>query len=154
MEYTLFSEEWIEQAEKEMKAGPSQERLQTVEANYWEWIKTNKKGMNIRLALVLKGQEEKDDRYAYFDIKEGEVESSFLGNADERGSADIVLSGTYDGWLETLRGSRSVQQNIMYRNIKLTQGNIHFFFRKIYIFVELIGTIVRVPIKTEAHQGA
>lgn len=154
MGYTLFSEEWIEQVEKEMRAGPSEERLETVEDNYWEWIETNKQDITIRLGLVLNGENEGESRYAYFEIKEGEVESSFLGSAEERGTADVILGAGYDGWIETIEGPREVPQNIMYRDIKLEQGNIHFFFRKIYFFVELLRNLVRVPIKSEAHQGA
>ncbi|PWA06395.1 hypothetical protein DCC39_17445 [Pueribacillus theae] len=147
MNHELFSVEWVEQVEKEMKKGPSLERKNSVEPNYWNWIENCKKNLNIKLALVMKNDDGQNDRYAYFNIKEGEVVNGYIGTFEERGSADVVLSGTKADWIEVIEGPRNLTQNMMYRKIKLAQGNIHFFFRNIYYFVELLRCGLRVPIQ-------
>lgn len=145
MGYHLFSREWVNQVTEEMKNGPSPERKSAIDSNYWTWIDECKQKMDIRLSLVLKGGENQEDRYAYFNLKQGEVVNGYLGTAEERGSADFVLAGQYDDWYEIIEGPRELTQNMMYRKIRLLQGNLHSFYRGIYFFVELLRSGIRVP---------
>ncbi|MFC7392887.1 SCP2 sterol-binding domain-containing protein [Scopulibacillus cellulosilyticus] len=140
----LFSNEWVEQFSKELKKGPSFERKQAVDDHYWQWIDKCKGKMDIRLALVLTEQNSLD-RYAYFDLKKGELVHSHLGTEEERSSADFVLGGSKDDWFEIINGKRELTQNLMYRKLRLLQGNLHAFFRGIYFFVELLRAGIRVP---------
>ena len=144
MGYFLFSEDWVEECIKEMKKGPDPERKKSIHSNYWKWVEQCKRKMDIRLALVLK-DDEHGSSFAYFVLKQGEVEDGYLGKADERGTANFVLAANREDWKEILEGPRDITQNIMYRKINLVQGNLHSFFRSIYFFVELLRCMTRVP---------
>ncbi|MBM7645618.1 putative sterol carrier protein [Scopulibacillus daqui] len=152
MSYQLFSNEWVEQFSSEVKKGPSLERRQAVDDHYWQWIETCKEKMDIRLALVLTEQNHLD-RYAYFDLKKGEVADSHLGTEEERGTADFILGGSKDDWFEIIKGKREITQNLMYRKLRLLQGNLHGYFRGIYFFVEFLRAGTRVPTAFEATQN-
>ncbi|WP_462413283.1 hypothetical protein [Neobacillus sp. Marseille-QA0830] len=141
----LFSEAWVDQFMKETLKGPSPERKEKVDENYWNWIEQRKKKMDIRLGLVLKRQHLQADQFAYFDIVQGNVVNAYLGVAEERGTADFLLAGTEDDWYEIIEGPRELTQNMMYRRVRLVQGNLHDFFRSIYYFVELLRCGIRVP---------
>ncbi len=141
---TLFSQEWLDRFAEEIRKGPSPERLQKVDDNYWQWIERRKPDLNLRLALVIK---EEPEQYAYLEFKNGELADWRLGTADERHTADFVLGGTREDWQEVLTGPRDLTQNIMYRRLRLFQGNLHAFFRGIYFFVETLRAGLRAPVK-------
>ena len=145
MGYSLFSQEWVDEFTKEIEKGPNPERKEKVDDNYWNWIDLRKKNMDIRLGLVLKDEQGQKDQFVFFDLKQGNVVNSFLGTAEERGTADFILSGTEEDWYEIIEGPRELTQNMMYRKIRLVQGNLHSFFRSIYFFVEFLRCGIRVP---------
>jgi putative sterol carrier protein len=140
----LFSQEWLDRFAEEIQKGPSPERLQKVDDNYWQWIERRKPDLNLRLALVIK---EEPEQYAYLEFKNGELADWHLGTADERHTADFVLGGTREDWQEVLTGPRDLTQNIMYRRLRLFQGNLHAFFRGIYFFVETLRAGLRAPVE-------
>ena len=144
MGYRLFSQDWVEQFRLETLKGPDPKRKEKVEENYWNWIETRQKHLNIRLGLVLKNEHEQNDRYAYFDLEQGNIVNSFLGSPEIRGTADFILAGTEEDWYEIIEGPRELTQNMMYRKIRLVQGNLHSFFRSIYFYVELLRCGIRV----------
>ncbi|WP_251552041.1 hypothetical protein [Neobacillus muris] len=145
----LFSETWVDQFMKETLKGPSPERKEKVDENYWNWIEERKKTLDIRLGLVLKKQNPEDDQYGYFDIVQGSVVQAYSGTSSDRGTADFILAGTEEDWYEIIAGNRELTQNMMYRRIRLVQGNLHEFFRSIYYFVELLRCGIRVPTEFE-----
>jgi putative sterol carrier protein len=149
MGYRLFSQDWVEQFMLETAKGPDPERKQKVDENYWNWIEMRKQNLNIRLGLVLKDEHGPNDSYAYFDLEQGNVVNSFLGSSEIRGTADFVLSGTEEDWYEIIEGPRELTQNMMYRKVRLVQGNLHSFFRNIYFFVEFLRCGIRVQTEFE-----
>lgn len=145
MGYILFSQEWLDQFTKEIEKGPTPERKENVDENYWNWIDERKKKMDIRLVLVVQDEQGQKDQFVFFDLIQGKVVNSFVGSAEERGTADFILSGTKEDWYEIIEGPRELTQNMMYRKIRLVQGNLHSFFRSIYFFVEFLRCGIRVP---------
>lgn len=145
MSLPIFSTEWVERLAEEIRKGPSPERIESVDPNYWNWIDMRKENMNIRLALVLKGEREEEDQYAYLDFEKGELVSARLGSREERGTATFVLGGNLADWKEVMHGHRDITQNIMYRRLRLFQGNLHGFYRLIYVFVEMLRAGLRTP---------
>ncbi|HET7579188.1 MAG TPA: SCP2 sterol-binding domain-containing protein [Bacillales bacterium] len=148
MAYSLLSKQWVEQFAAEVKKGPTAERTKAVDPNYWEWIEKVKQQMDIRLALVLK--DDRENRFAYLDFEKGELINYHIGTQDEQASADFVLSGSLDDWQEVITGPRQLTQNLMYRKLRLTQGNLHSYFRGIYFFVELLRSGLRTPTSFES----
>lgn len=145
MNYELFSEAWVKQVEKEMKYGPCEERKKNVQQSYWKWIHKCKQDVNIQLALELR--KEGDERsYAFFEICNGEVIGSRFGENDD-GQVDFILSGAERDWLGVIVGRRDMSLSIISQTIKLRKGNMHFFLRRIYFFIELLLCLRRVPIK-------
>lgn len=147
MGYSLLGKQWVEQFAAEVKKGPTAERKAAVDPNYWEWIERVKQQMDIRLALLLK--DDREDRFAYLDFEKGELTNCHIGTQDEQDSADFVLAGSIEGWREMVAGDRQLTQNLMYRKLRLAQGNLHSYFRGIYFFVELLRSGLRVPTSFE-----
>lgn len=151
MNYELFSEAWVKQVEKEMKFGPCAERKKNVHQSYWRWIQKCKQDLNIQLALELKMKG--DERsYGFFNICNGEVTESCFGENCE-GQVDIILSGTELDWLGVIAGVHDLSLSIISQTIKLRKGNMHFFLRRIYFFIELLLCLRRVPIKNNFFIG-
>lgn len=148
MNYELFSPKWLEEVDREMKRGPSEERKRSVNASYWKWIDKCKQELYLVLCLVLLGG---DSRYVYFEIKNGEVSRSFVGTPNDKSRANIVLSGTEKDWIEMIDGQGDLSQKILSRKIRLVDGNPQFFYKRIYLFIELLRCLVRVPIKKKAN---
>lgn len=137
MGYFLFSEDWVEECIKEMKKGPDPERKKSIHSNYWKWVEQCKRKMDIRLALVLK-DDEHGSSFAYFVLKQGEVEDGYLGKADERGTANFVLAANREDWKEILEGPRDITQNII--NVSKNQScsrKLAFLFSKHLFFCRI-----------------
>lgn len=144
MAVMFLSQEWVEQFVQEVKKGPQPERQKKIDENYWRWIQTVKEKMDIRLGFLLKTDKDQNDQIAYLDFEKGELIKGHVGLAEERETAQFILSGSLSDWQEVLQGPRDITQNMMYRKIKLVQGNLHAFFRNIYFFVEMLRSGFRV----------
>ncbi|KPV44268.1 hypothetical protein [Alicyclobacillus ferrooxydans] len=148
----LMSEEWAAAFAAEANSGPDASRRQNVEENYWQWIEARKPNLNIVLGLAIKSDTDAD-LYSYFRIQEGVIVETWCDKGERRGEAQVVLGGTAEDWEELLRGPRNLSQNIMYRRLRLFQGNLHFFFRNIYYFAELLRQGMRVPAVVQTGAG-
>lgn len=148
----LQSEEWAAAFAAEANSGPDASRREDVEENYWQWIEARKQNMNLVLGLAMKG-DTGVDLYSYFRIREGVIIETWCDDGARRGEAQVVLGGTAEDWEELFRGPRNLSQNIMYRRLRLLQGNLHFFFRNIYYFAELLRQGMRVPTVVQSDAG-
>lgn len=147
---SLLCEEWAAAFAAEANRGPDEARHNGIEENYWAWIDRRKQQMNLTLGLAVKS-DEGIDSYAYFRMYQGEVVETWCDHGERRGEAELILGGSTQDWTELLTGSRNLSQNIMYRRLRLLQGNLHYFFRNIYFFVEFIRQGLRVPTQVPVH---
>lgn len=144
MEDQLFSFSWVTLIDHEMKKGPTDDRRNSVDPNYWEWINQCKQGLTLKLSLVLLDD---IDQYVYVDIENGEVLHSYVGTEHDLEEAQVVLSGTKEAWLEVIEARKEPSQLIMSGKIRFTKGSLSFFYKRIYYFSELLRCFTRVPLK-------
>ncbi|MFA8439455.1 SCP2 sterol-binding domain-containing protein [Pueribacillus sp. YX66] len=140
MEEEIFSFSWVVLLGHEMKKGPTEERRSSVDPNYWNWINRCKQGLTLKLALVLRDEM---DQFVYVDIVNGEVAHTYVGTEIELKEAKIVLSGTKEAWLEIVEGRKEPSQMIMTGKIKITNGSLSFFYKRIYYFSELLRCLTK-----------
>lgn len=142
--YPLMSTEWANAFAQEVARGPDQARVASIEENYWQWIDARKEQINLTFCLAMKSEADSECD-AYFVIEQGHIVRTWCDAGESRAEADLVLGGSADDWRELLTGSRNLTQNIMYRKLRLYQGNLHFFFRNIYYFIEMLRQGLRAP---------
>lgn len=141
----FFSPEWVQRVADQVNSGPSAERRQGLDAEYWQFFDFAAQGITARLGLVVRSVTSEPDRYAYLDIECGKITGAGVAPSEERAKADFVIGGRASDWKDVWSGRRSIGQNMMYRRINLYQGNLHTFMRSVSFFVELLMSARRVP---------
>jgi hypothetical protein len=62
----------------------------------------------------------------------------------------LVLAASPDSWRRILSNGEDVAKAIMYRDLYLWQGDIHSFFRRIYLVIELLRLAQAPPASVHA----
>jgi putative sterol carrier protein len=137
----IFTEEWAAQAAEAINAFPDDAYRETKLFLYWDWIDAARKGFDGTLAL---GMHTPDDgsRYATFVIEAGQVTGT--GITDSRPEATFVLAGDLETWKDMLDGY-DAGKAVMYRRIRLEEGDVFRFFNRIYFFTESLVALSKVP---------
>ena len=145
----FLSQEWAEEAREAVNRGPDDEYRKRKLDKYWDWIDMVRAGFVGSLALgVADGADSTESRYLRMDFADGScTEAGVVGRADAY-QADFVLEGDEQTWRDLLSGY-DPGKAIMYRRLMLRSGEILDFFKGIYFFVEVLGTIVRLPATVE-----
>ncbi|MER6950063.1 hypothetical protein ABT294_39205 [Nonomuraea sp. NPDC000554] len=131
----FFSQEWAEAARRTVDAGPPQEgKLPT----YWEWIDRARAGYTATWALGIR----ESATYLVLTWKDGRCVEGTI--TTRRPEADYVLAADQATW-QDLRNGADPGRIVMYRGLRLEQGDVLAFFRVIYLFVESLAVLSRLP---------
>lgn len=160
MSNPFFSEAWLEDFVERTAEIPLPERVENELAeardDYWEYMEEISDSATGTFALILQAEEDDGpDRYAYFTVQNGRIEEAHLGDADDPAREDcfFVFGGTRSEWYEALKGPRTLEQHIMYRNLMVREGSYHLFFRLWGLIAELFQAGFRAPAGFSRDEG-
>jgi hypothetical protein len=134
----LFTQEWAEDARSALNTFPDADYRATKLDMYWDWIKAANGGFKGSLALELKDE----DRFVTFTYADGEVASATVSS--ERPDATFILAGDRATWGDILDGY-DAGKAVMYRRLRLVEGDVFRFFNRIYLFTESLVALSKVP---------
>ncbi len=141
----LFSEEWAEAAKDAINTFPDDEYRETKLFMFWDWIDAARKGFKGSLAICARDLPSNGSivpRYVTFAFEDGQVTKATV--SDTAGDATFVLAGDYAAWKEIAEGY-DAGKAVMYRRLRLEQGDVFRFFNRVYLFTESLVAIAKVP---------
>ncbi len=81
-------------------------------------------------------------RYVTFTFADGECTTRSV--SDERPGATFVLAGDYAAWKDIAEGY-DAGKAVMYRRLRLEEGDVFRFFNRVYLFTESLVATVEGP---------
>jgi len=141
----LFSQEWAQAAKDAINSFPDDAYRDTKLFMYWDWITAAKGSFEGSLAICardLPSNGSTAPRYVTFGFSGGECTSATL--SDEAGDATFVLAGDYAAWKDIADGY-DAGKAVMYRRLRLEQGDVFRFFNRVYLFTESLVAISKIP---------
>lgn len=149
----FFSEAWLEDFVSRTDEIPLPERvdneLADAREDYWDFMDELAASATGTFALILQAEEDasEPDRYAYFTVEEGEITEAHLGGPEDpaREECFFVFGGTERQWHRALKGERTIEQHVMYRDLMVREGSYHLFFRLWGLLAELFQAGFRAP---------
>lgn len=139
MTVEFLSQAWADAARAAINAEPEAAHRDSKLPLYWDWIDVAKKGFDGSLALGSRD----DGRFVLLRIEQGvctEARSSDGLPED----ATFALSGTTDDW-RAIAGGYDTNKAVMYRKLRLDQGDVFAFFDRVYFFTEGLAAIAKIP---------
>ena len=142
-EPALFSAGWAEGVRAAVDRGPGEDVRATKLPAYWEWIDRARAGYGDSWAL---GVRDLPGGPAYLRLgrKDGVCADATIVGPDEPLQATSVLDADLSTW-RALLGGADPGRIVMYRGLRLREGDVLRFFRGVYLFVESLAVIGRVP---------
>jgi hypothetical protein len=139
----LFTAEWAEQVRRAVDQGPD-ERLRAGKLpDYWKWIERARSGYGASWALGA-GDLPGGPAYLRLGWRDGRCADAVIVGPGEPVDATFVFVADLATWLDLLAGE-DPGRIVMYRRLRLCQGDVLAFFRTIYMFVEAVAAIGRIP---------
>jgi hypothetical protein len=71
-------------------------------------------------------------------LEAGRPQGAEIVHPSDLANTALVLAASPDSWKRILTNAEDVAKAIMYRDLYLWQGDIHSFFRRIYLVIELL----------------
>jgi putative sterol carrier protein len=142
----FFSQEWADAAREAINGFPDDAYRETKLFMYWDWITAAKQSFNGSLALAvtdLPANGSSGPHYATFTFSDGDCTSAAV-SAEQPADATFVVGGSYDTWKDILAGY-DAGKAVMYRRLRLQQGDLFRFFNRIYLFTESLVALSKVP---------
>jgi hypothetical protein len=146
----FFSPQWADAVRDALTAGPSGQARAGKLQEYWDFFELIKSMYPASWALrcrdlppALGG----GPSYLYLQWGGGAVTASKIVGPDDPAPAftpTYVLGMDYAGW-KALHEGYDAQRTVMYRVIRLEDGDLLEFFKTIYFFVECLGVVGAVP---------
>jgi hypothetical protein len=152
----FFSKEWAAAVGDALAAGPSEQLRSGKLQEYWDFFELVRSVYSASWALGCRDLPvELGDSPAYLLVQwsEGTVTGCQMVGPDEPLAATFVLSMSYADW-KALHEGYDAQRTVMYRKIKLEDGDLLEFFKPIYFFVECLAVIGTVPAVYPVLAGA
>jgi hypothetical protein len=152
----FFSKEWAAAVGDALAAGPSEQLRSGKLQEYWDFFELVRSVYSASWALGCRDlPAELGDGPAYLLVQwsEGTVTGCQMVGPDEPLAATFVLSMSYADW-KALHEGYDAQRTVMYRKIKLEDGDLLEFFKPIYFFVECLAVIGTVPAVYPVLAGA
>lgn len=140
----FFTPEWAEQVRAAVDHGPGPDVRATKLDSYWNWISRVRAPYSSSWALGVRDLPTGGPAYLRLTWKEGTCAEATLIGPDDPLQATYVLTADLAAWRDLLGGA-DPGQIVMYRRLRLEEGDVLRFFRGIYFFVESIAVIGRVP---------
>ena len=149
-ELTFFSPQWADAVRDALTAGPSEQARAGKLQEYWDFFELIKSLYPASWALgcrdlpaALGG----GSAYLYVQWGGGAVTDCKIAGPDDcppHVAATYALGMDYAGW-KALHDGYDAQRTVMYRVIRLEDGDLLEFFKTIYFFVECLGVVGAVP---------
>jgi hypothetical protein len=143
----FFSAEWAGAVRDALTAGPSAAARGDKLQMYWDFFGLIKSLYPASWALGctdLPAQLGDGPAYLYVQWGGGTVTDCQIIGPDDPLKATYVLGMDYAGW-KALHDGYDAQRTVMYRRIRLEDGDLLEFFKTAYFFVECLAVIGSVP---------
>jgi hypothetical protein len=141
----LFTPEWAEDVRAAVQAGPAEDVREAKLPAYWAWIDRARAGYSCSWALGVRDLPGAAPSYLRLGWKEGTCAEAAVIGPDDPLDATYVLGADLATWRDLLTGE-DPGRIVMYRRLRLESGDVVRFFRGIFLFVESLGVIARVPV--------
>jgi hypothetical protein len=139
-----FTPEWAERVRAAVDRGPAEELRAAKLPTYWNWIDAVRADYSSSWALGVRDLPGRGTTYLRLDWRDGVCADAAIIGPDDPLEAAYVLAADADTWRDLLAGE-DPGRIVMYRRLRLEEGNVLSFFRGIYFFVEAFACIGRVP---------
>lgn len=150
----FFSKEWADAVRGALVAGPSDEAKSGKLQMYWDFIELIKSKYPASWALGCRDLPGSSGPwYLFVQWGSGTVTDYRIVGPDDPLEATYVLAMDYGDW-KALHEGYDAQRTVMYRKMRLEEGDLLEFFRAIYFFVECLDIIGTVPAEYPALSAA
>jgi hypothetical protein len=137
----FFTTAWADAVRDALAAGPSQQARAGKLAEYWDFFDLIKSKYGASWALgCLDGADGRTPAYLFVQWGGGTVTDCRILGPDDPVAADYILGMDYQDW-KALHDGYDAQRTVMYRKIRLEEGDLLEFFKGIYFFVESLAVI-------------
>ena len=141
----FFSDEWAAAAAEAVDRGPTDEMKAAKLDQYWEWVERARGYFDCTLALGVRPDTgPHGGRYLLLTWADARCTEGRIVDGEEAAAATYVLEGDEDDWLAFMAGY-DAGKTVMYRKLLLVRGDLLEFFKSIYLVVESLACIQRVP---------
>jgi hypothetical protein len=143
----FFSTQWADAVADALTAGPSVQARGDKLQMYWDFFELIKGLYPASWALGcrdLPAQLGDGPAYLYIQWAGGAVTDCQIIGPDDPLKATYVLGMDYAGW-KALHDGYDAQRTVMYRKIRLEEGDLLEFFKTAYFFVECLGVVGTLP---------
>lgn len=140
----LFTPEWAERVRAAVDAGPGADMRASKLPTYWNWIDAARSEYSSSWALGVRDLPGAGTSYLRLGWKDGVCAEASVIGPDDPLDATYVLGADYATWRDLLAGE-DPGRIVMYRRLRLEEGDVLAFFRGIYFFVESVAILGRVP---------
>ncbi len=143
----FFSQQWADAVRDALAAGPSAQARADKLQEYWDFFELIKSMYPASWALGchnLTAELGPGPAYLYLQWNGGTVTDVQVIGPDDPLKATYVLGMDYADW-KALHEGYDPQRTVMYRKIRLEDGDLLEFFKTIYFFVECLAVIAVVP---------
>jgi hypothetical protein len=150
-EQLLFlSAEWAESARRLVDEAPDERTRAGKQDAYWEWLESARESYSVSWALGVRDQRlGAGTAHLRLGWRDGHCVESSVTGPGEPVSADFVLSATHDTWRGMLTGEQDPTRALLYRKFRLDRGEAVLFFRGLFLFVESLAALARLPTRFE-----
>jgi hypothetical protein len=146
-EPSFFSNEWAGEVRAALIAGPSEQARAGKLQEYWDFFEMIKGRYPASWALgcrSLPASLGEGPAYLFVQWGGGTVTDCKIIGPDDPLDATYVLNMDYEDW-KALHDGYDAQRTVMYRKIRLEDGQLLEFFKAIYFFAECLAVIGAVP---------
>jgi hypothetical protein len=140
----LFSLEWAQDVRAAVDRGPSADARAEKLVSYWDWIARARESYSSSWALGVRDLAGRGPYHLRLGWKDGICAEAAIVGPDDPLDATYVLAADLATW-RGLLGGEDPGRIVMYRGLRLQEGDVVRFFRTIYFFVESVAVIGRVP---------
>ena len=140
----FFTPAWAEDVRAAVDRGPAEDVRAAKLPDYWDWIARARATYSSSWALGVRDLPGHGPSYLRLGWKDGTCAETAIIGPDDPLDATYVLAADLSTWRALLAGD-DPGRIVMYRGLRLEQGDVVRFFRVIYFFVESIAIIGRVP---------
>jgi hypothetical protein len=140
----FFGDQWAQDVRAAVDRGPDAAAREGKLDLYWQWIDEARESYSSSWALGVRDLAGRGPHSLRLAWKDGScVEASIVG-PDDPLEATYGFAADLSTWRELLDGA-DPGRIVMYRQLRLVEGDVVRFFRSIYFFVESVAVIGRVP---------
>jgi hypothetical protein len=140
----FFSPEWAEDVRAAVDRGPDAAVRAAKLDTYWSWIARARAGYSSSWALGVRDLPGRGPCYLRLGWKDGVCADAAVIGPGDPFDATYTLSADLAAWRALLDGE-DPGRIVMYRRLRLQDGDVLRFFRGVYFFVESVALIGRVP---------